>query len=210
MRYVISLSILLFLFGCSTNPNVVKNVDNSMEVFGSIGERKIGLDDKRQIIIQKETSAESELKVQELENYETERKLNLTYEELSQCRQEVSDPRLNGDGKMKSIPEIDDMRTIPEVKEEIGLTKTHELRVVKREFYLERLKLERQYQNTMVNMNKTISRFNRECQAELKFARAKVGLPANRREARGHFEGGDWVREVAAEKTLDDSFRSAK
>lgn len=192
--------------GCSGNKNVVKDVDDKMEVYGQNDGAQIGLDTKKQIIIQKETSAEAELKVQQLNNYDTERRLFDRRAELLQCRQEIADPRLQGNGEVREIPEVDNMKGLPEVREEIGMT-SQGLNVVKREMFLERLDVERRYEKTMLEMISTLKRFSGACQNELRAARVKAGLPATRYSGTGHFDGqGNWVVERHAELTLDDAF----
>lgn len=207
---------LTLICGCASSPvsptkYAVKEADDQMEIHGTIDGKRIGLDGQKQIIIQEETSPEGEIKVQELKNYEAERTLTAKHEELTQCREEFADQRLGGSGEVTEIPEIDNMKTIPEVKEAIGITEKGQLTVVKREFYIERLQAERRYEQAMLEMLRVINRFNRKCQREMAAARTKVGLPAKRYEGVGHFEaGGRWVVERKAEKTLDDAFEIQK
>ena len=200
-------SLVLALSGCSSNKYEVKQVDTKMDVQGHFDGKSIGLDDKNQAIIQQETSAESELKQQQLKNYDTERKLNYNYAQLTQCRQELADPRLGGNGQMTEIPEIDQMKGTGQIKEDVGLTEQGQLEVVKKEYYIDRLQRERRYGDTMKDMLRLIDKYNHTCQQEMGVARVKVGLPSERYQAVGHFDpDGNWVLERKAEKTLDDAF----
>lgn len=208
MRKVIYFMFLV-LIGCSTNPHVIKPVSDNLEGdYGRVDGQRIGLNDKKEVVIQKERSGEAELKIQQMENAEAEQKVTTFHEKLTQCRKELVDPRLGGTGNMVAIPEIDSMKGTNDAKEEIGLGKNGDFKVVKREYYLDRLKLERRYADTMTEMLKALNRFSRTCTQELGAARVKVGLPAERYEAVGHFEdGGRWVMDRKGEKTLDDAFQ---
>lgn len=207
MRAVIFCAVLVVV-GCSTNPHVIKPVSDNLEGdYGRVDGQRIGLNDKKEVVIQKERSGEAELNIQQMENAETEQKVTTLHEKLAQCRKEQVDPRLGGSGNMVAIPEIDSMKGTTDVKEEIGLGKNGEFKVVKREYYLDRLKLERHYADTLSEMLKALNRFSRTCNQELSAARVKVGLPAERYEAVGHFEdGGRWVMDRKGEKSLDDAF----
>ncbi len=201
MKYLI---MLVLLVGCAGKE--YKTVDTQMTVYGHIDGEKIGIVDHA-IVVQKETSTEAELKIQEFQNYEAARKLDAVYEKLVQCRREIADPRLNGNGIVKQIPDIDDMHGSAEIKEQIGLNDRNELMVVKRSSYLERLTLERRYGDTMKAMTKTITGFNKECENELRVVRVHSGLPAERYAGQGHFDGaGNWITTRPREVTLDDAF----
>ncbi|NDC22635.1 MAG: hypothetical protein EB078_10230 [Proteobacteria bacterium] len=204
MKRLILLS--LIISACSSNHYKVRQVDNAITVYGNIDDEKIGVDNDRQVIIQKERTAEAELKIQDIENSDNERRLELLYQELFQCRKDVADTRLGGNGKPVEIPEVDNMKSASEVKEQIGLTSTDELKVVKREFYLDRLKAARQYAATLKEMSKTLSKFNSVCQQEMATARVKAGLASTRYEAKGRFNNGVWIQERKKEVTLDDAF----
>lgn len=191
---------------CSTSPNVVQKADNYIEIYGAIDGRQIGLNKDREIIIQEELSIQSELKVQELHNYEKEQGLDYKKAALMQCREELASPTLGGNGTVIELPDVDNMRATPAIQEQIGITKAGQLNVIKREYFLERLKLERVYGETLGKMLQTVSKFNDRCQREMKVARVKHGFPMNRYSGAGHFTPeGNWVTEQQAEHSLDDA-----
>lgn len=203
-KWYVSL-ILIFLVGCSNSPNIVHKAEDRMEIYGSINGKQIGLNENKEIIIQEQSSVEAELKAQEFKNYEKEEKLEYKKSELQKCRDELASPILGGNGVVTDLPETSDMHAVPELKEQIGLTKSGQLKVIKREYYLERLKLERTYGETLSKVLKTISQLNDRCQREMKVARVMHGFPANRYEGTGYFVNGNWVTTRRAEHTLDDA-----
>ncbi len=197
---------VMAICACSSK-YVAKDVESKMDVRGNVDGAEIGLDGKKQIIIQKQATIEAELKQQQFRNYELERKLTASRDELNQCRTELADSRLGGSGKVTEIPDVDQMKTAGDVKEETGITENGELKVVKREFYADRLASERRYEQTMSDMLRTVTKFNQTCQREMGFARVKAGLPSERYQPIGHFApDGKWALERKGEKTLDDAF----
>ena len=120
----------------------------------------------------------------------------------------MADPRLGGNGQVAEIPDVDQMKRTEDLKEQIGITENGQLKVVKREFYQDRLQVERQYEQTMQDMFRMVNKYNQTCQREMGFARVKNGLPAERYQPVGHFDSdGKWVLERKGEQSLDDAFQ---
>lgn len=197
--------ILLMLTGCSTTPYQLERVNNQLSEQGKIGDASIGINDKNQAIVQVESTAATELKLQQWRNYDLEKEISYNRSQLSRCQTEIADPRLGGDGHVIDVPEADSARTSV-TKEEFGTDDNGQLKVVKKEFYVERLKLERQRESTLGITSAAITKRLDTCERELGYVRVKHGLPSKRYQAKGHFESGQWIHERAAENSLDDAF----
>ncbi len=172
---------LVFLMtACSSNKYAVKEVDTKIEQKGSVGGGKVGVDDAGQAIIQTETEADDELRTQIWKNSEFEAKLNSEHQLLKQCRQERADPRLGGSGDVVEIPEIDKMSTATEIKEDLGITKTGSLKVIKREMYIDRLARERKLETSLGNLVSLVRKHRDKCEVDLGHTRVQHGLPSKR------------------------------
>lgn len=190
---------------CSSSPT---KIDTEIESKGSSQFGVIGLKDGK-AIIQEESHADQELRWQQWRNYESERNLNDEYYWMKRCRVELADPRLGGNGQVADIPEIADVKSPTQVREEFGITDTGQLKLVKREDYLERLKSERKYEETLTGMIKTIHKSRETCEREMGYARVKSGLPATRYQGRSTYtdEGSIKATLQEHENSLDDAFR---
>lgn len=198
---------VLLLPGCfGSNPNEAKEIESKLETKGSVGDNKIGLNEKKEVILQRETTADDELRVQQAVNSKIQDDLNRERFLLKSCRLDVSDPRLGGEGRMPEIPEVDQLKDENEVREEFGLDGDGQIKFVKREQFLERLKSERKFEKSLKQMVKVLTSHREECEQKMIIARNKVGLPGKRFEAQGYYRDGVWVETRKAEHTIDDGF----
>jgi hypothetical protein len=212
MRYPIirplALTVLTVLTGCSTpNQHQVEEVETEIEAKESIGSSQIGLNDEGEVIIQRKTSAGYELESQQFINAALRDDLERFHGTLTQCRRELADPRLGGNGSQIKMPDAQGLKTDVDLREEFGITDAGDLRFVKREFYLERLKAERNYGEAIKRTLALLKQHNAECDIKLRHARVQSGLPAGRITAKGYFlHDGTWVQTQRGEKNLDDAF----
>lgn len=208
MKYVLLLFfIIISTIQCTSTEHVVEELDDDLEVKSKSGDKAIGLNDDGQAVIQEESSAAEELKMQQLINDELEADLEQVHHEVKRCRQDLADPRLGGDGDYKQMTEIDGIKEKTELKEKFGLDDGDNLKFVKRELYAERLKNERKYEKSVRKLVKMLKTQNEKCQIQMRTARTKAGLPAERYKAEGYFDdNGTWVETRKAEKTIDDAF----
>lgn len=193
------------LIGCSSSQ--IKTLDTELEVKGQTQEGTLGIKDKV-AIIQKETSADDELRFQQWQNNAAENDLNDEYFNLKRCRDELSDSRLGGNGQVTELPEIDKMKTPDEIKEEFGLTEKGTLSFVRKQDFLKKLDQERAYGKSLALMKVTV-RHNREvCERAMGQARVKAGLPATRFQGRASITPDGNIGKVFQrnENTLDDAF----
>lgn len=203
------LFMLLFVIGCASDYEA-KEIDTKLEVKDTIDGSKVGLNDDDEVVIQTETDAADELRTQKWVNSKLEDELRHIYAELQQCREDLADPRLGGDGTLQEIPEIDTLKDVSDVKEEFGITEDGSLKIVKREYFTDHLKRERKYEKTLKSMTKVVNKHNESCQRRMGIARQRVGLPAERYKASGYFTNdGTWISSDKAENNLDDAFERA-
>ncbi|MFZ9596534.1 MAG: hypothetical protein ACO3A2_10705 [Bdellovibrionia bacterium] len=205
---VVSTVGLTLILGCSSG---LRKIDTRLDsqAQGSVqGGGVIGLKDGL-AIIQQESTAEDELRVQQWQNWNFETKLNDEYYWLKRCQQERADPRLGGNGKITEIPELARIHLPTEVHEEFGINQQGDLKVVKREDYLKRLETERKALLTLSSTLATVTKFREQCDVELGFQRVKFGLPAKRYQGKTTFTPDGRIKEVIQENenSLDDAFR---
>jgi len=203
---------VLFLVACSTTNNKAEDLELDLDLKGSVDGKKIGIDDDGDVIIQSETDASDELRTQTWVNSKLEDDISREYIDLKRCREDLADPRLGGSGEVTKIPEVDNLKSANEVKEKFGIDEDGNLKVVKKEYFMEKLRKERKYEKSLKNMKKILAKNNESCQRHMGRARLSQGLPARRYEATGYFTSdGVWIGTEKAERSLDDAFeRSAK
>ncbi len=196
-----------FLAGCTHNPHEVKSIDTSLEKTQQTEDGSIGVDKDGDAVIQSKKSAKDELSKQEWVNSRLSDDLENEHHSLKTCRNDLADPRLGGNGRPREIPEIDNMKETAEVREKFGLAEDGSLKVIKREYFLDRLKRERKYEKSLRTMIKMVKKHTEECKMVLGQSRVKAGLPSNKYMAKGHYDSkGRWIETRKAEKSLDDAF----
>lgn len=192
----------MFMTSCLSSNYKVKELENTRIITkGQVGERTLGLNDKQELILQEERDAADELRIQEHVNLKWSDEVSHEAYMLKWCRQDLSDPRLGGEGVIPALQEIDGMKSPDEVREEIGITEDGEVKVVKKAYFVDKLKLERKYEKSLKSMLKTIVRHREECEYKMGIARRKMGLPSSR--FNGALGGPN-------ENDLDDAFRILK
>ena len=198
---------LLVATSCSSTKYVAKKIDTTIDVKGKVDDGYIGLNKKGQAIIQEETEADDELRTQQWENSRLENQLYTDSDRLKRCRNDLSDPRLGGSGSVSPVPSIDDIKSPAELKEEFGIDSEGRLKVVKRSFFVEKLRAERKYARSLKKLIKQVKKHRVECERKMGYARRKQGLPAGRYKAEGHYDArGNWKMTRKGEQTLDDAF----
>jgi len=207
MKLILLISFsFLFLFSCATNKYQVNKVDNEIDAKGKINNQVIGIDKNDQAVIHEEIRAVDELQEQIWANQGMLDDLKYEAFQLKRCKRDLSDPRLEGDGKMYSIPNIDNLKDPVYVKEEFGIVED-DLKFVKKSMFIDQLRAERNYGESLKRMFKIVKDHREHCEMKMRRARLKVGLPAKRFQGKGHFENNQWVQDAPHEHDLDDAFR---
>ena len=200
------LSILL-VTACAGNKYKVKEVETEVQTQGTYQGAKIGLNENKEAVVQTETAADVELRQIAWKNYDLEQKIAAEHGLLTRCREEVADPRLGGSGQVTEIPDVDNMKTPANVKEELGITKGGNLSVIKKEMLVDRLESEKKYYDALSTAARTIEKHKSNCEREMGYNRVKHGLPAKRFQAVGSYVNGAYVQQRGPEHNLDDAFR---
>lgn len=200
--------LIVMLNACASNPHRVLDINADVkEKYGTNQGAMIAIDKDGQAVIQRDTDAEVELREQQWRNIDLEKTVETKHESLERCRIELADPRLGGNGNVTETPDLDIVNALPEKKEQFGLT-NQGLKVVKKEMFLDRLKAERRYEDVLKNANKMLTKYMNKCDNDMRLARVKSGLPANRYEGVGFFYGGGrYQAQRRAEQSLDDAFQ---
>jgi len=203
-----TLLLVISLLSACTTPHAVGELSNEkLEVKGAATNGRIVMNSKKQILIREEKSAADELVVQEFANQHLQNDLSNEAWRLRQCRVDLASPSLGGSGDVGELPDISDLKTKPDVKEELGLTEDGDLNIVKESYFEQKLISERKYQKTMERMLKLVTRQKDDCERKLGYARNSHGLPAGRYEAEGYFSSkGVWVETRRGERTVSDAF----
>jgi len=182
--------LMVFLNSCAT-PNQVKQVDSFIEVKGRVGGQVLGLNNSKELILQEENSAADELRLQQAINLHLRDKLDYEAYDLKSCRMDMADNRLGGNGEMPQNLDLDGIKTSEQIKEQIGLNKDKDVRIVKTTYFLDQLKIEREYGSSLEKMTKLVTKQREECEFKMAQVRVRVGLPGKR---------------IMAEHSLDDAF----
>lgn len=186
----------------------LKPVEENLDIKAQVGDKEIGLNESEEAIVQESVPVEDELRKLTWINYETERKLKTERENLISCRTELADPRLSGNQKMDPIPELEISEDLSKVQQKLGITQSGRIKVIRKEFLVDRLEKETQYKNSLDSLLKVIAQHGMDCSRELGYVRVKHGLPSTRYPAEGYFGSkGNFIVTRPAENNLDDAFR---
>lgn len=174
MKKMILITLMGLLTGCASNQ--VRQLDTQIDPKGTTADGgTVGLAGGV-AIIQTETAADTELRVQDWKNSMAEDSLVSEHTALKYCRLELADPRLGGSGKITELPAVDNLKPIREIRETFGLS-GDKLEIVKKEDFLKRLAASRQYAEALHTMIKIVSESNEACSLELVKPRIAAGLP---------------------------------
>lgn len=192
--------------GCQSSEEV-QTIDTAVEVKGQVDDKKLGLNDDGEAILQREVDADDEFLIQQRLNLELESDLEHQRKQLETCSIDMADPRLGGDGEFPELDEPGARMSPGEIREEFGLNEDGQLKVVQRESFVKNLKVARKYEGRLRTLIDMTERHRRKCEMRMRTARVKAGLPADRYRAEGYFEsGGRWIETRKAELSIDDAF----
>ena len=202
MKYIL---VLLLSVSCAS----IKQLDTSLEPKGTTNEGGVvGLKDGEAVIMKK-TAADDELRVVQWKNFQLENDLNHEYHMTKWCYEDLSDPRLGGNGELSSMPPMNTIKKAVEVKEELGL-EGEKLIVLKQSSFKEQLQVEKDYTKSLSLMIAEVKQTKQECERKMGVARVKAGLPSKRQKGEVKFSPNGVVEEVLKiqEKSLDDAFKT--
>jgi len=200
------LAALLMLTACTSANEVKELKDDPLVSKGKTVDGEVGINSHNQAVIRKKTNAADELRVQDMVNMHLRDELNSDLLNLKDCRQQKQNKRLGGSGHLAEIPDIDNMN-VDQAREDLGIDSEGNLSLVREELFEERLKAERQYEQTLRSMIKIAKRHLDECSIGLAEARRKAGIPSTPTKAEGYFDAkGNWIETQRGAQSLDDEF----
>jgi hypothetical protein len=179
---------------CATGYKV-QSIETSLQAKGQVNGRTVGLNDKKEIILQEEVQADNEMNSLISASNHHEFNLNHELHMINRCRKEMSDPRLGGNGELPKLSKMEGLKTPENIKEEIGITEDGDIKVVKKTYFIDALKSQKRYVITLEKMLALSKEQREECEYKMGIVRMKVGLPSKRFEGDGIFE-----------RSLDEAF----
>jgi hypothetical protein len=207
-RFLVLCVFIAQIAGCTTPGNLREVEADEFHEKGRALDGSIGINDKNEIVIRENKAAQDELLTQELTNTHLRDQVQRDMFGLKTCRTDLSDPRLGGDGRIAAIPDVDALKSPAEVYEELTLDEAGDIRVIREQSFVERLKKERAFEKTLHRSLSVIQPQLEECERRLSAARQKAGLPPQPYAASGYFAAdGTWVETQSGERSLDDAFQ---
>lgn len=201
-----TLMITLFvLIGCSSNK--VGQLNTEIDPKGFTRNGVIGLKDN-EAIIQEKVKASDELEIQQWKNFALENELNHEHYMAMWCYNDLSDPRLGGNGELPNSPSVMNLKDSVKIKEELGLDGEN-LIIMRTSSFKEQLEVERKYFKSLTLMNQEVKKSRASCERKMTVARLKAGLPSKRYQGEITINKKGEVDSVIKEheKNLDDAFR---
>lgn len=191
--------IMLLMVGCTT-PYQAKELDLELEAKAQVGDAKVGINGKGQVILQEEKSASDELNIQRQANFYMKERLESDHFALQSCVRDLANPKVGGKGDYEFLPELN-LKSPAEEKEEFGQDEEGNLKLVKKSFFIEELKSERKYQKSIETMHRLVKRQLEKCENALMLARTNSGLPEKKVGPQGYVTpSGDWVQTKGGEE----------
>ena len=195
------------LISCASDPRAVQAIDTNITVKGNIGDSKLGLNAKNEVIIQHERQAQDELMIQDAVNMRLQDKANHHEGELKECLTYLADKRLGGTGEIPETLDVSNLKTDENVTEDFGTAEDGTLKFVRKSSFVGRLRNARSYEKSLRAVTKVLKSQDEQCQMKLELARNKVGLPGKKTAAQGYFNAnGNWVETKRGENSLSDAF----
>lgn len=203
---IVAMAAFAVTSGCASKK--LKPVEEQIDVKANVGNKEIGLNQEEEAVIQETVPVEDELRALTWQNYEIERKLKAEREDLIRCRTDLADPRLSGNKELETIPELEITDDLSKVQQKLGITPSGRIKVIRKEFLVDKIEKENRYKDSLESLLKVISQHQKNCERELGYIRVQHGLPSKRYQAEG-FLGpeGNFIVTRASEKNLDDAFK---
>lgn len=197
------------MVGCAGNK--VREVETKLELTQTVTDGStIGVNEKEVAVIQKKVMASDELNKLIWQNNGNEWKLGHLANEIKNCREDLADERLGGNGAVQALPEMA-TKTPSEMKEEFGIV-NGSLQFVTTEDLQKRVQAERSYNASLEKTIKVVEDLREDCERKLRIARRKAGLPSERTIGVVQYDSeGRVVKTIKkGETSLDDAFEIKK
>ncbi len=179
-------SVSLFILGCKTNPNKVEKIETQLGNTQTLnGESTIGVKEG-QAVFQKKVMLNEELRKAQYEVYELEDRVygNRKYGSLGlygvlrECRSQLSDPQLGGDGKLMWTEPMDRI-TDKEEDFKIGIDEQNKLVAITEEFLVDRIQRFRGYKSLLNKRQDEYEDKVAACKTDLNGKKSKAAASLN-------------------------------
>lgn len=173
--------LLALLTACKSNPHKADKIDTRVDNLDVVsGDTSVGVKDGN-MVVQKKVAMNEELRRLQYEVYEMEDRVygNRKYGSLGlygvlrDCRQQLSDPKLGGDGKLKWTEPMDRV-TDKEDEFKLGLDEQSKLVGISEEFLKDRLNRFKNYKAVLQKRDDEYDEKLAICKAELRAHKASV------------------------------------
>lgn len=172
---------VMVLTQCKSNPHKAEKIETEIKNHGQItGDTSVGVKDGN-LVVQKKVQMNEELRRIQIEVYELEDRVygNRKYGSLGlygvlrQCKSDLSDPKLGGDGKLKWTEPMDRI-TDKEDEFKIGLDEKDKLVGVSEEFLKDRLDRFKGYKKVLMTREDEYEEKVQICKTEMKSKQASA------------------------------------
>jgi hypothetical protein len=173
MFYILSLVMLVMVWGCAHNPNKAEKIDTDMKNSGTFGGETVGVKDGN-MVVQRKTLMSEELRDLQYEVFgledgvygNTKYGTEGLYGVLKKCRLQLSDRRLGGDGKLAWTEPVDRV-TDKEDELKLGVDEQNKLVAVSEEMIKDRIQRFREYKRLLLKRQNEYQDKVDICKAEL-------------------------------------------
>lgn len=180
-NFILSLSFLVVLASCSSNPHKAEKVETKIDNKSEItSDTAIGIKEGN-LVVQRKVEMNEEVRRLQNEVFELEDRVygNRKYGSLGlygvlrQCKIDLSDPKQGGDGKVKWTEPLDRI-TDKEDEWKIGLDEKNKLVGLSEEFLKDRIERFRGYKKILMQRQDEYEEKVQICKAELKSQKSKI------------------------------------
>jgi len=180
---ILILGLMGLIGGCSSHPHKAEKIDSKIEGKSEIGdESHVGVNKDGNMVVQKKVLMNEEVRRLQNEVYELEDRVygNRKYGSLGlygvlrQCKLDLSDPKMGGDGKLRWTEPLERI-TDKEEEWKVGLDEKEKLVGLSEEFLKDRIDRFRGYKKTYMQRQDEYEEKVQICKAELKAAQSKKG-----------------------------------
>lgn len=167
----------LAVLSCTSTPHKVKDLETGeLEVQSKGINEDIGINENDQAVIRQNQDARTALQIQRVGNLRLEQELSAENSEYTSCWEQMSSPKMGGDGQVRDLPDPEALKEVVNVKEEVGLDADGQLRVVKEEFLNETLTKEKTYNSRLRAMLKEARKARKECERKLRYKKRRLKM----------------------------------
>lgn len=165
--------VIFVIVGCASNPNKPKEISTSLESSAYTPVGSVGLNKEGEAIVQEERSASVELAALQHVNENLHMDLNSEIFDLKRCRKALNRSTNGGDGEFPILTDMKKLQAVEKAHEEFGIEKG-QLKIVKKEMLVEKIKAQRVYQSELNDLLGVVKEQREKCDFKLANAGTSV------------------------------------